>query len=112
MKRVTVMICVVLFLGGCAANQPATPPPPKVALALPPKRETAPPLPTGAEILAAQPSEVRQAVREHETDGKWPTYSTSGSVLYPFGEGVEPVVDCAALPRRTSSFKRVKPSQI
>jgi len=96
MKRTIVFVGVVLMLEGCAAKQQPTPPPPKVALAPAPKHQAAPP-PSGADILATQPSEVRQAVREHEASGKWPVYRTPGFVLYPFGEGPEPVVDCAAL---------------
>jgi P-type conjugative transfer protein TrbG len=40
---------------------------------------------------------VQEAVRRHVASGKWQTYRTPAYVLYPFGEGPEPVVDCAAL---------------
>jgi P-type conjugative transfer protein TrbG len=98
MKGMIVVMGVTFMLGACTLNQaPTLPAPPKVALEPLPKRANAPPAPTGAEIVAHQPSEVRQAIKEHEATGRWTTYSTAGSVLYPFGEGPEPIVDCAAL---------------
>ena len=102
MKRVVVAVGLALMLGGCAALRPAVPPPPKVVVEAAPKLETPPP-PSGAEILAAQPSQVRDAFKEHGQSGKWPLYRTPGSVLYPYGEGPQPVVDCA--PLRTTDIQ-------
>ena len=56
-----------------------------------------------AEILAAQPAEVRAAVKEHEQKGKWPSYKTAAYVLYPYNEGAQPIVDCA--PLRTTDLQ-------
>jgi type IV secretion system protein TrbG len=61
------------------------------------------PPPTAAEILAAQPAEVREAVKEHEKKGKWPRYRTAAYVLYPYNEGPQPIVDCA--PLRTTDLQ-------
>jgi type IV secretion system protein TrbG len=103
MKRLLAMVGVALMLGGCAAKQAAAPPAPKVAFEASPKAEVAPPAPTSAEILAAEAPEVREAVKQHEKSGKWPTYKTAGYVLYPYGEGPEPIVDCA--PMRTTDIQ-------
>jgi len=86
-----------LILSGCTARQAAAPPPPKVAFEAPHQTETPPPPPSGAEILSAQPAEVREAVKQHEQRGRWPIYKKSDSILYPYGEGSEPIVDCAPL---------------
>ena len=85
-----------LMLVGCAVKEVSAPPPPKVAFEAP-QRAATPPAPTGAEILAAQPAEVREAVKQHEVNGRWPSYKKSDGVLYPFDEGSEPIVDCAPL---------------
>jgi type IV secretion system protein VirB9 len=97
MKGLLAIVGVALMLGGCAAKQAPAPPAPKVALETTPKAEAAPLPPTGAQIMAAQTPEVRRAVKQHEGSGKWPTYRTPGHVLYPYGEGGEPIIDCAAL---------------
>jgi P-type conjugative transfer protein TrbG len=102
MKRVVVAVGLALMMGGCAAQRQSAPPPVKVAIAPEPQSETPPP-PTGAEILAAQPSQVRAAVKEHEQSGKWPVYRTPAFVLYPYGEGAPPLVDCA--PLRTTDIQ-------
>ena len=102
MKRVVVAVAgLAVMTGGCAARQPPAPPPVKVAIARPSKAvaET----PTGAEILAAQPARVRAAVREHAERGEWPVYRTAAFVLFPYGEGAPPVVDCA--PLRTTDIQ-------
>jgi type IV secretion system protein TrbG len=103
MKRVVVAVGLTLMMGGCATQQPPAPPPLKLAVeALAPKPE-APPPPTGAEILAAQPSQVRDAIKEHQESGKWPVYRTPGYILYPYGEGPQPAPDCA--PLRTTDIQ-------
>jgi len=103
MKRLLAIVGVALMLGGCAAKQAAAPPAPKVAFEASPKPEAAPRAPTSAEILAAQAPEVREAVKQYEKSGKWPTYKTPRYVLYPYGEGPEPIVDCA--PMRTTDIQ-------
>jgi hypothetical protein len=102
MKRVVVAVGLALMMGGCAAQRQPAPPPVKVALAPEPKPETPAP-PPGAGILAAQPSQVRDAVKQHERSGKWPVYRTPAFVLYPYGEGAAPIVDCA--PLRTTDIQ-------
>jgi type IV secretion system protein TrbG len=91
------MIVVTAMVGGCAAKQQPAPPPPKIVVEAAPAKPAGPPPPTAAEILAAQPSEVREAIKEHDKKGEWPTYRTRSYVLYPYGEGQQPIVDCAAL---------------
>jgi type IV secretion system protein TrbG len=103
MKRLLAIVGVALMLGGCTAKRTAAPPAPKVAFEVFPKREAAAPAPTSAQILGAQTPEVRAAVKQHEENGKWPTYKTSGYVLYPYGEGPEPIVECA--PMRTTDIQ-------
>ncbi|HVB01877.1 MAG TPA: TrbG/VirB9 family P-type conjugative transfer protein, partial [Acidimicrobiales bacterium] len=91
-----------LMLGACAAQQPPAPPPLNLAVETAPKPDT-PSSPTGAQLLAAQPSEVRQAIKEHAQDGQWAVYKTPGYVLYPYDEGHEPVIDCQ--PLRTTDIQ-------
>ncbi len=101
MKRAVVVIGLALMTGGCATHQP--PPPLKLAVEAPVRRPETPPPPTSAEILAAQPPQVRDAIRQHQQRGRWPIYRTSGYVLYPYGEGPQPVLDCA--PLRTTDIQ-------
>jgi type IV secretion system protein TrbG len=103
MKRWLAMVGVAVVLGGCAAKQAEAPPAPNVAFEASPKPDAAPPAPTSAEVLAGQTPEVRAAVKQHEKSGKWPAYKTAGYVLYPYGEGPEPIVDCA--PMRTTDIQ-------
>ncbi len=95
MKRVVVAVGLALMMGGCGARQSPAPPQVKVAVEAPARKPEAPPPPTGAEILAAEPSQVRDAIKEHQESSKWPVYRTPGSVIYPYDEGPEPVLDCA-----------------
>jgi type IV secretion system protein TrbG len=90
------------MLNGCAARPAATPPPPKIAFEAP-QRSATPPPPTGAELLAVQPAEVREAVKQHEQHGRWPIYKKSDAILYPYGGGPSPIVDCA--PLRTTDIQ-------
>ncbi len=104
MRRAVVVVGFALMMGGCAAHQPpAAPPPLKLAVEAPAPKPEAPSPPTSAEILAAQPSQVRDAIKEHEQSGKWPMYRTPGYVLYPYDEGPQPVLDCA--PLRTTDIQ-------
>ena len=96
------MVIVSMTLGGCAAKQQPAPPPPRIVHEVAPA-PAAPPPPTAAEILAAQPAEVRAAVEEHDKKGKWPSYRTAAYVLYPYNEGSQPIVDCA--PLRTTDLQ-------
>lgn len=96
-------IALALTLSACAAQQPPMPPPLKIVTEAAPKSEATPPSPTGAQLLAQQPSEVQQAVKDHDQDGKWPVYKTPQLVLYPYGGSAEPVVDCA--PLRTTDIQ-------
>ena len=103
MKRAVVAVGFAVMLGGCGAQQRPTPPPLNLAVEAPAPKPEAPPPPTGAEILASQPSQVRDAIKEHEQNGKWPIYRTPGYVLYPYGEGPQPLLDCA--PLRTTDIQ-------
>ncbi len=92
------MSIVTAMVMGCAAKQQPEPPPLRIVheeMALPAPAQ--PPAPTAAEILATQPSEVREAIKEYDSKGEWPSYRTRSYVLYPYGEVPQPVVDCAAL---------------
>ena len=91
------MSIVTAMVMGCAAKQQPEPPPLRIVHEAPPSASAQPPPPTAAEILAAQPAEVREAIKEYDSKGEWPSYRTRSYVLYPYGEGPQPVVDCAAL---------------
>jgi len=95
-------VSVVLVLGGCAAQQTAAPAPARTAVEIP-QVESAPAAPSAAEILAAQPPEVRAAIKEHQAGEPWPTYRNGATVLYPYSAISEPVVDCA--PLRTTDLQ-------
>ena len=64
MKRVVVAVGLALMMGGCGARQSPAPPQVKVAVEAPGRKPEAPPPPTGAEILAAEPSQVRDAIKD------------------------------------------------
>jgi type IV secretion system protein VirB9 len=96
------MVIVSMTLGGCATKQQPASPAPRIVHEVAPA-PIAPPPPTAAEILAAQPAEVRAAVKEHARKGKWPSYRTAALVLYPYHEDRQPIVDCA--PLRTTDLQ-------
>jgi|YelNatPaOPRAMG01_1025707.scaffolds.fasta_scaffold40856_2 P-type conjugative transfer protein TrbG len=96
-------IALALTLSACAAQQPPAAPPLRIVSEAAPKAAATPPPPTGAQLLAEQPPEVQQALKEHRDDGKWPVYRTRERVLYPYDEGPEPIVDCA--PLRTTDIQ-------
>jgi P-type conjugative transfer protein TrbG len=102
MKRMVLAIGLTLMLGGCAAQQPPAPPL-KLAVEAAPQPQAAPPPLTGAQILAEQPPQVRDAIKERDESGQWPVYRTPGYVLYPYDEGPQPLVDCA--PLRTTDIQ-------
>ncbi len=94
---------LALTLAACAAQPPPAAPPLKIVTEAAPRPEATPAPLTGADLLAQQRSEVRAAVKEHQKNGQWPLYRTPESVLYPYGEGPEPVVDCQ--PLRTTDIE-------
>jgi type IV secretion system protein VirB9 len=94
------MVVVGVGLSACSTQQPA---PLKVVTEAPVVAEPAPAPPTGAQLLAAQPAEVRAAFKEHQGNSKWPIYRTAVRVLYPYADGAEPIVDCA--PLRTTDLQ-------
>jgi P-type conjugative transfer protein TrbG len=97
-------ITLALALSACASQpQAPTTPPLKLVAEAPPQPTPTPSSPTGSEILAQQPSEVRAAIKEHETDGKWLIYRTTEYTLYPYNQEPEPTVDCA--PLRTTDIQ-------
>jgi type IV secretion system protein VirB9 len=103
MKQAAVAFGLGLMIGGCAAKEPPAPPPLRLAVEAPKPKPESPPPSTSAEILAVQPPQVREAIREHEESGKWTVYRTTDDVLYPYDEGPQPVLDCA--PLRTTDIQ-------
>ncbi len=85
MRRIIMMgaFTLALALEACAAKQPPTPPPLNLVTEAEPKAEASPAPPTEEQILAAQPPEVQQAVKEHDKSGDWAIYRTPGYTLYP-----------------------------
>ena len=112
MKRIKTAgtLTLALALGGCAAKQPPTPPPLKIVTEAAPKQDATLPPPTGAELLAQQPREVQEAVKDHQQDGKWPVYRTAEVVLYPYGEEPERSSTASRCGQPTSNFNRGKRS--
>jgi type IV secretion system protein VirB9 len=96
-------VALTISLAACAAQQPPAPPPLRMVTETAPKPAATPPPPTGAQLLAEQPPEVQQAIKDHRDDGKWPVYRTPQQVLYPYGGRSEPIVDCA--PLRTTDIQ-------
>src|SRR6266852_8136172 len=96
-------IALSLTLGACSANQ--APPPPPLTLVTKATRppEPEPALLSGAQILAQQPKEVQEAIKQHQQDGAWQVYKTPRGALYPYDEGQEPAIDCA--PLRTTDIQ-------
>lgn len=102
-RMVAIGIGLALALGGCASQRPPAPPPLTLAIHAAPKAEPTPAPLTGAKLLAQQPPEVRQAVEQHDKTGNWPSYTTPGYVLYPYGKIAEPLIICA--PLRTTDIQ-------
>jgi hypothetical protein len=86
MRRIAIAgtVALALTFGACAAKQPPAPPPLNLVTEAEPKAAPAPPSPE--EILAAQPPEVQQAIKEHDKSGDWPIYKTPAYTLYPYNE--------------------------
>ncbi len=96
-------IALTISLAACTAQQVPVPPPLRIVTEAAPEPEATPPAPTGAQLLAEQPPEVQQAIKDHQDCGKWPVYKTAQFVLYPYGGASEPTVDCA--PLRTTDIQ-------
>ncbi len=96
-------VALTISLTACATQQPPAPPPLRIVTEAAPKPEATPPSPTGAQLLAEQPPEVQQAIKDHRDDGRWPVYRAPKQVLYPYGGRSEPIVDCA--PLRTTDIQ-------
>ncbi len=96
-------VALTISLTACATQQPPAPPPLRIVTEAAPKPEATPPSPTGAQLLAEQPPEVQQAIKDHRDDGRWPVYRAPQQVLYPYGGRSEPIVDCA--PLRTTDIQ-------
>jgi type IV secretion system protein TrbG len=100
------MLMLSVIPAACATAKPPVAPPPQVRIEVPPPAQVhdpSPPLPTGADVLAEQPAEVRQAVARHQAKGRWPSYVTPGYVIYPFNPAATPLVECA--PLRTTDIQ-------
>lgn len=97
------MLALTIAIAGCAAHQPPTAPPLKIVTQAAPQLQSTPVPPPSAQLLAQEPAEVRQAVKDHQQGGRWQVYKTPELVLFPYGEGPEPLVDCA--PLRTTDIQ-------
>ncbi len=100
--RSTGIIALALALSACATQQPP-PPPLKIMTEAAPRPAATPPAPTAAQLLAQQPPEVKEAVKVHQQDSKWHVYKTPELILYPYGKGPEPIVNCE--PLRTTDIQ-------
>jgi len=96
-------VALSLTLGACTAQQPVPPPPLTLVTKAARPAEPEPAPLTGGQLLAQQPEEVQEAVKQHQQDGAWQVFKTPGHELYPYDEGQEPVVDCA--PLRTTDLQ-------
>ncbi|MBF6570923.1 MAG: hypothetical protein IVW54_18825, partial [Candidatus Binataceae bacterium] len=97
------IVALSLTLAACLAQQSSQPPPLTLVTKAAPPSEAEPAPPTGAQLLAQQPAEVQEAVKQHQQDGKWQIFKTPHDELYPYDEGQEPIVDCA--PLRTTDLQ-------
>jgi len=87
---------VALALNGCSTTPPAAP----TAAQLSPEPASTPALTpriTGAMILAQQPKEVQDAIKNYQA-GHWPLFHSAHGQLTPYSDRMDPVaVDCAPL---------------
>jgi type IV secretory pathway TrbF-like protein len=72
-----VVIGVPTYWEAVLQTQIVPPPPLKLVTESPIEASARPPPPTGAQLLAQQPSEVQVAIKEHQQDGKWLVYRTA-----------------------------------
>jgi len=104
MKSIVTVGCsaLALTLSACSTQSSA---PPRLNLltkgAPAPEPEPAPL--TGAQLLAQQPEEVQEAIKQHQQGGKWSVHKTPSHELFPYAEGLEAIVDCA--PLRTTDIQ-------
>src|SRR6202795_5250410 len=105
MRRIATagIVTLALMLEACAAKQPPTPPPLNLVTEAEPKPDAPPAPPTAEQVLAAQPPEVQEAIKEHDKSGDWAIYRTPGYTLYPYNQGPPPALDCE--PLRTSDIQ-------
>jgi P-type conjugative transfer protein TrbG len=106
MRRIAMVGSFALMLGACASLQtqrPAEPPPLTLVTHVEAQAEPTPVPPTGAELLAQQLTEVREAIKMHAENGRWPMYKTDREVLYAYDQGPAPVVACE--PLRTTDIQ-------
>src|ERR1700675_1333224 len=105
MKKLAATSVTLALWFSASGSQQQTPaaPPLKLVTECPSEPSASPPPPTGAQLLAQQPSEVQAAIKEHEQDGKWPVYRTAEYTIYPYNQKPEPAVDCA--PLRTTDIQ-------
>jgi hypothetical protein len=89
MRRIAIAgtVTLALTLGACAAKQPPAPPALSLVTEAEPKPEAPPTPPTAEQVLAAQPPEVQEAIKEHDKSGDWPIYKTPAYTLYPYNQG-------------------------
>jgi len=105
------MKCIVTFglaalaltLAACSAQQSSQPPPLTLLTKAAPPPEPEPAPLTGAQLLAQQPAEVQEAIKQHQQDGAWQVFKTPHDDIFPYDEGREPAVDCA--PLRTTDIQ-------
>ena len=98
------LAALALTLAACSPQQSPQPPPLTLVTKGAPRPPEPEPAPlTGVQLLAQQPEEVQEALKQHQQDGKWQIFKTPHDELYPYDEGQEPVVDCA--PLRTTDIQ-------
>jgi type IV secretion system protein TrbG len=103
-KSPTATVTLAFLLSSCATQQqPPTAPPLKLVTESASEPSAIPSPPTGAQLLAQQPSDVQAAIKEHAQNGKWLVYRTAEQTLYPYNQEPEPTVDCA--PLRTTDIQ-------
>jgi P-type conjugative transfer protein TrbG len=101
------ILSAALMLSGCTIERPPTPPasiptPASIPIKVPAKL-VSPSSPNSDQILAEQPLRVRYALKKHSRTGNWLIYKTERYVLYPYGVGLEPQVNCE--PLRTTDIQ-------
>src|SRR5215469_9324199 len=98
MKSILTATAILAVVSGCTTQRPALDlPQPKIVSEASTKPRPSAQVPTGEQLLAQQPAEIREAVKTHEDGGSWPIYKTAVHALYPHGQGPQPIVDCAPL---------------
>jgi type IV secretion system protein TrbG len=83
-----------LIIAGCATQVAQTPALPAPIVQAQRHRRA---LPTAADVLAGQPSEVQQIIQQHQQGERWPTVRHGTTVLYPYDADATPTVHAAPL---------------